>query len=78
MIDLYNKGVEILVLSSVALISNIDLLTSDALTGELNEKYPTFNDEPSPDNDKVTALELIPNPNGAGSFNAIGRYTFDY
>ena len=68
----YNIGLEILVLSSVALISNIGLLTAEALTGEPNEKEPTFNEEPSPDNDEVTALELIPPPNGAGTFNGIG------
>ena len=38
-----NIGVEILVLSSVDLISNIGLLTAEALTGEPNEKDPTFN-----------------------------------
>ena len=53
-----------LFLSSVALISNIGLLTSDALTGEPNEKEPIFNKEPSPDIDEVTVLELIPPPNG--------------
>ena len=37
-----NIGEEILVLSSVALISNIGLLTSEALTGEPNDKEPTF------------------------------------
>ena len=52
----YNIGVEILVLSSVVLISNIGLLTAEALTGELNEKYPTFNEEPSPDNYKVETI----------------------
>ena len=66
-----NIGVEILVLSSVALISNIGLLTAEALTGEPNEKESTFNKEPSPDNDEVTALDLIPPPNGAGGFNLI-------
>ena len=35
-------GVEILVLYSVSFISNIGLLTVEALTGEPNEKYPTF------------------------------------
>ena len=56
----------------MALISNIVLLTAEVLTGELNEKEPTFNEEPSPDNDKVIALYLIPPPNGAGVFNDIG------
>ena len=70
--DIYNIGVEILVLSSVALISNIGLLTAEALTGETNEKYPTFNKETSPNNDEVTALDLIPPPNGSGGFNDIG------
>ena len=37
-----NIGVEILLLSSVALISNIGLLTTEALSGEPNEKYSTF------------------------------------
>ena len=36
----------------MALISNISLLTVEALTGEPNEKEPTFNKEPSPDNDE--------------------------
>ena len=49
--DPYNIDVEILVLSSVALISNIGLLASEALTGEPNEKYPTLNEEPPPHND---------------------------
>ena len=47
-------------------------LTSEALTGEPNHKEPTFNEETSPDNDEVTALEWIPPPNGAGGFNDIG------
>ena len=67
-----NIGVEILVLYSVALISNVGLLTAEALTGEPNEKEPTFNEEPSPDNDEDIALDLIPPPNGAGGFNGIG------
>ena len=67
-----NIGVEILVLSLVALISNIGLLTEEALTDEPNEKDPTFNEEPSIDNDEVKALELIPPQNGDGSFNYIG------
>ena len=66
-------GVEILVLSSVALISNIGLLTAEALTIAPNYKDPTFNNEPSPDNDDVTDLDLIPPRNGAGAFNAVGR-----
>ena len=66
-----NICVEILVLSSVALISNIGLLTAEVLTSEPNEKEPTFNEEPSPDNDEVTALDLIRPPNGARDFNNI-------
>ena len=46
-----NINVEILILYPVALISNIYLLTAESLTGEPNEKEPTFNDEPSPDNE---------------------------
>ena len=61
-----------LVLHSVALISNIGLLTAEALTGEPNEKEYTFNKELSPDNNEVAALYLIPPPNGAGAFNKIG------
>ena len=34
--DTDNKGVEILVLYSVALVSNIGLITAEALTGEPN------------------------------------------
>ena len=34
-------------------------LTAEALTGEPNHKEPTFNEETSPDNDEVTALDLI-------------------
>ena len=56
----------------MALISNIGLLTAEALAGEPNEKEPTFNEEPSPDNYEVTALDLIPPRNGAGGFNDIG------
>ena len=56
----------------MALISNIGLLTAEKLTVEPNEKDPTFNEELSPDNYEVTALELIPPPNGAGTFNKIG------
>ena len=66
-----------MVFYSVALISNIGLLTTEALTGEPNEKDPTFNKEPSPDNDEFTALDLIPPPNGAGDFDGIGGQTFD-
>ena len=51
-----NIGVEILFLPSVALISNIGLLIEDALTGEPNEKDPTFNKEPSPDNDEFETI----------------------
>ena len=40
-----NIGVEILVWYSVALISNIGLLTAKALTGEPNDNDPTFNKE---------------------------------
>ena len=39
-----NIGVVILVLYSVALISNIGLLTAEALSGEPNEKEPTFDE----------------------------------
>ena len=54
--DPYNIGVEILVLFSVALISNIVLLKAEAITCEPNEKEPTFNKEPSPDNDEVKTI----------------------
>ena len=67
-----NLGVKILVLSSVDLISNIGLLTSDALTGKPNYNDTTFNKEPSPDNDEVISLDLIPPPNCAGESNDIG------
>ena len=73
LINLDNIGVEILVLSSVAFISNIGLLTAESLTGGPNYKYPTFDDEPSPDNDEFIALELIPPPNSSGAFNVICR-----
>ena len=56
MTDPNNIGVEILVLSSVALISNIGLLIAEALTGEPNDKYSTLSEEPSPDNDEFIAL----------------------
>ena len=49
-------GVEILVLYSVDLISNIGLLIAEALTGEPNEKEPTFNKEHSPDNDEFETI----------------------
>ena len=49
-----------MVLYSVALISNIGLLTADALTVEINEENTTFNNETSPDIDEVVALDLIP------------------
>ena len=42
--DTDNIGVEMLFLSSVALISNIGLLTVEALTGKPNDKDPTFNE----------------------------------
>ena len=69
--DSDNMGVEILFLSSVALISNIGLLTAEELTSEPNEKDTNLNKEPSTDNDEVTALDLTPPQNGAESFNAI-------
>ena len=72
MTDPYNIGVEILVLSSVALISNIGLLIAEAVTDEPNEKYTTFNKEPSFDNDKFTALDFILILNGARAFNNNG------
>ena len=62
---------------SVALISNIGLLTAEALTDEINVKDPTFNEEPSPDNYEVAALEFISPPNVSGYFNYIGGWTFD-
>ena len=46
-----NIGVVILVFSSVALISNIGLLTAEAVPGEPNYKEPTFDEEISPEND---------------------------
>ena len=52
--------------------TNIGLLTSEALTGEPNEKGPTFNEENSPNNDEVTDLDLIPPPNVSGGFIYIG------
>ena len=45
-----------MVLSSVALISNIGLLTAEELTSEPNEKDLTLNEEPSPDNDEVDTI----------------------
>ena len=56
----------------MALISNIGLLPAEAIIGEPIEKEPNFNEEPSPDNDYVTALDLIPPPNGDRAFNVIG------
>ena len=41
-----------MVVSSVDLVSNICLLIADKITDEPNEKGPTFNEEPSPDNDE--------------------------
>ena len=38
-----NIGVEILMFFSVALISNIVLLTAEVLTGKMNKKEPTLN-----------------------------------
>ena len=58
-------------LSPVFLVENIGLLAAEAITGEPNDKNHTFNKEPSPDNDEVTALDLIPPPNGDGAFNGI-------
>ena len=46
-----NIGIEILILYSVALISNIVLLTAEALTGEPNYKELSFNEELSLIND---------------------------
>ena len=66
--DTYNIGVVILLLSSVDLISIIGLLTVETLTREPNEKWPTFNEDLSADNDEFKALELIPSINGAGYF----------
>ena len=65
-------------MSTVSLISNIGLLIAEAITGEPNEKETTSNVDPVYDNDEVTALYLIPLPNDAGTFNAIGRYTFHF
>ena len=61
-----------LVLSSVALISNIYLQIEEALTGKPIEKDTTFNREPSSDNGEVTALDLIAPKYCAGEFNGIG------
>ena len=47
---------EILVLYSVALISNIGLLTAEALTGEPNKKEPIFNKKTSHDNYEVETI----------------------
>ena len=54
--DPYNIDVEILLLYSVALISNVGLLTSEALYSESNEKYSTFNEEPCTINDGVETI----------------------
>ena len=54
--DIDEIGVEILFLSSMDLVSNIGLLTADALTSEPNEKEPIFNKEPSTDNDEVKTI----------------------
>ena len=67
-----NIGVLILALSSLALISNLGLLTAEAITGKPSEKYPTLNEELSTYDDEVTSLDFITSTNGAGSFNAIG------
>ena len=67
--ELENIDVEILVLSLVALISNIGLLTAEALADDPNEKEPTLNAEPSYGNDEVTYLESIPPSNIAEGFN---------
>ena len=48
-----NIDVEIIIFSSVSLISNIGSLTAEALNDEPNEKEPTFNEEPSRINDKL-------------------------
>ena len=45
-----------MILSSLALISDIGLLTAEAITGEPNEKKPTFNKENLPDNDEVKTI----------------------
>ena len=56
----------------MTLISNIGLLAAEAITGEPNEKEPTFNEEFSPDNDEVAALDLTPPTNGSVAFNEVG------
>ena len=56
----------------MSLILNFGLLTAGTLTGEQNEKDPTFNEEPSPDNYEFIALDLIPPPNSSGLFNDNG------
>ena len=38
------------------MITNIGLLTAEALTGEPNKKYPTCNEEPLPDNDEFETI----------------------
>ena len=45
-----------MVLSSVDLISNIGLITAEVLTGETNEKKPTFNKEPSHINNEADII----------------------
>ena len=40
----------------MALISNIYLITEEENTCETNEKEPTFNEEPSPDNDEAETI----------------------
>ena len=59
------------------MVSNIVSLIAETLAGAPNEKEPTFNKEPSHNNDEVTDFDLIPTPNYAGSFNYISGYTFD-
>ena len=54
--DPYNIGVGILFLSSVDLISNIGLLTEEAITGEPNEKEHISNKYTSIYNDKVETI----------------------
>ena len=45
-----------MVFSSAALLSNIGLLTAEALTGEPNDIEPIFDEEPLPDNDEVETI----------------------
>ena len=58
--DPNNIGLKTFFPSSVSLISNIVLLIEEAITGKQNDKDPTFDKEPLPDNDEVTALDLTP------------------